>query len=152
MPDAANLPRRSFLEYLLGLGFVGTIVSAVYPMVQFLIPPRVAEAVQSIVVAGKAGELKPNSAKIFQFGSKPGILVCTEGGDYKAFSATCTHLDCTVQYDPQLHIIWCACHNGQYDLNGKNISGPPPRPLDEFVTKIEMGRLYVELPPFKRFA
>ena len=144
MPNAANLPRRSFLEYLLGLGFVGTIVSAVYPMVQFLIPPRVAEAVQSNVVAGKAGELKPNSAKIFQFGSKPGILVCTEGGDYKAFSATCTHLDCTVQYDPQLHIIWCACHNGQYDLNGKNIGGPPPRPLSEYAVHLRDEEIVVE--------
>ncbi len=39
---------------------------------------------------------------------------------------------------------------GHFDIMGKNISGPPPRPLDEFVTKIEDGNLYVQLPAFKR--
>jgi cytochrome b6-f complex iron-sulfur subunit len=144
MPSSSNLPRRGFLEYLLGFGLIGTVVSALYPMIQFLIPPRIAEAVQSNVVAGKTGELKPNSAKIFQFGSKPGILVYTDAGDFKAFSATCTHLDCTVQYDSELHIIWCACHNGQYDLNGKNIGGPPPRPLSEYAVHIRGEEIVVE--------
>jgi cytochrome b6-f complex iron-sulfur subunit len=144
MPSSSNLPRRGFIEYLLGLGFVGTVLSALYPIFQFLVPPRIAEAVQSNVVAGKAGELEANSAKIFQFGSKPGLLVLTENGEYKAFSATCTHLDCTVQYDSQLHIIWCACHNGQYDLNGKNIGGPPPRPLTEFTVHIRGEEIVVE--------
>jgi hypothetical protein len=58
--------------------------------------------------------------------------VRTAAGDLKAFSATCTHLDCTVQYKNDQGILWCACHNGKYDLNGRNISGPPPRPLDSF--------------------
>ena len=50
-------------------------------------------------------------------------------GNYRALSATCTHLGCIVQYRSDLQEIWCACHNGLYDLNGRNISGPPPRPL-----------------------
>lgn len=144
MPEDANIQRRSFIEYLVGIGFVGTILSALYPILQFLVPPQVAEAIQTNVVAGKVGELQPNSAKIFQFGTKPGLLLCTGSGQFKAFSATCTHLDCTVQYDPQIHIIWCACHNGQYDLNGKNIAGPPPRPLDEFKVHIRGDEIVVE--------
>ena len=39
---------------------------------------------------------------------------------------------CTVQYRSDLREVWCACHNGIYDLNGRNVSGPPPRPLDVF--------------------
>ena len=54
------------------------------------------------------------------------------GGAYRALSATCTHLLWTVQYRPDLKEIWCPCHNGIYDLNGRNVSGPPPRPLDVF--------------------
>ena len=53
-------------------------------------------------------------------------------GEFRAFSAVCTHLNCTVQYRNDLEHIWCACHNGHFDLFGKNIAGPPPRPLDTF--------------------
>ena len=52
-------------------------------------------------------------------------------------AATCTHLDCTVQFKSDQSILWCACHNGKYDLNGRNISGPPPRPLDPFRVVIQ---------------
>ena len=69
--------------------------------------------------------------------SKPGILIRTEKGDLKAFSASCTHLDCIVQYQPDKKDIFCACHNGIYDLTGKNVSGPPPRPLEEFTVNVK---------------
>jgi Rieske Fe-S protein len=84
------------------------------------------------VVAAKLNEVPVNTGKIFKFGSKPGIVVRTDSGELKAFSAVCTHLDCIVQYQPETKQIWCACHNGQYNLNGKNVGGPPPRPLEEF--------------------
>jgi Rieske Fe-S protein len=101
-----------------------------------MVPPEVVEAQQNSVLAGKTGEVPINTGKIFKFGSKPGLLVHTQAGDFKAFSASCTHLDCIVQYDPSSKQIICACHNGAYDLTGKNVSGPPPRPLDEFTVKV----------------
>ena len=76
------------------------------------------------------------AGKIFKFGSTPGILIQTAEGEYRALSAICTHLDCTVQFRSDENLIWCACHNGRYDLNGKNISGPPPRPLEEFQVNV----------------
>jgi len=103
-----------------------------YPIIRFIIPPEIPEASTNRVVASKLSELPVNSGKIFRFGDKPGIVVRTADGQFKAFSAICTHLDCTVQYRQDLKHIWCACHNGHYDLNGKNIGGPPPRPLDEY--------------------
>lgn len=99
-------------------------------------PPAIPQAVQNDVVAGKAGELAPNSGKIFRFGNKSGILVRTPEGDYRAFSAVCTHLQCTVQYRQDFKHIWCACHNGHFDLTGRNIAGPPPRPLEEYRVEI----------------
>jgi Rieske Fe-S protein len=77
--------------------------------------------------------VKPNTGVIFRFGSKPGLLVRTQEGEWKAFSAICTHLDCTVQYKSDTSQIWCACHNGMYDLQGNVVSGPPPRPLERLV-------------------
>ena len=64
-------------------------------------------------------------------------------GDVRAFSAVCTHLACTVQYRPDFQHIWCACHNGHYDLQGKNIAGPPPRPLDAYKVDIAGDEVYV---------
>lgn len=131
-----TVSRRKVVNYLLGGGLVATLGSIFFPIINFLIPPRVREAVQSSVVAGKVGELQPNSGKIFRFGSKPGLLVLTEQGKYVAFSAVCTHLQCTVQYRADFKNIWCACHNGHFDLSGKNIAGPPPRPLEAYKVDI----------------
>jgi Rieske Fe-S protein len=50
----------------------------------------------------------------------------------RAFNALCTHIDCTVKYRADKGDIFCACHEGVYDLNGRNISGPPPRPLEVY--------------------
>ena len=108
----ARLSRRRFLDYLLGTSALATLTAIFYPIFRFMVPPEVVEAQQNSVVAGKLGELPMNSGKIFKFGSKPGLLVRTQSGDVKAFSASCTHLDCIVQYDPNSHQIICACHNG----------------------------------------
>jgi len=128
--------RRTVLNYFLGSSIGATISAIVYPVIQFLIPPVVSEAAQSNVVAATANELRPGTAKIFKFGSSPGLLLRTPTGDIRAFSAVCTHLNCTVQYRPDLEHIWCACHDGHYDINGKNISGPPPRPLEQYEVNV----------------
>jgi cytochrome b6-f complex iron-sulfur subunit len=124
--------RRRLIEILLGGGLLASFASFVYPVLRYLVPPPVAELGADQVIAGKIGELKPNSAKIFRFGSRPGLLIRNTDGSYRALSATCTHLGCIVQYRGDLLEIWCACHNGLYDLNGRNISGPPPRPLEVY--------------------
>lgn len=129
--------RRRFLNYLLGTSVVATLGAILYPIFRFMVPPEVVEAQTNSVVAGKVNDIAANSGKIFKFGSKPGIVIKTASGDIKAFSASCTHLDCIVQYDPNQKAITCACHNGKYDLTGKNISGPPPRPLEEFTVNVK---------------
>jgi len=88
------------------------------------------------VSAGKVQDLKPNSGKIVNFGNKPALLVRVNETDFKAFSAVCTHLNCTVQYQESTSQIWCACHNGLYDLMGRVVGGPPPRPLDEYAVMV----------------
>ncbi|MFY9571425.1 MAG: Rieske (2Fe-2S) protein [Blastocatellia bacterium] len=125
--------RRRVLNYLLGTGFGATLIAILYPIIKFITPPQVIEATQNSVTAGKVSELALNSGKIFKFGNKPGILIRSASGELKAFSAVCTHLDCIVQYEPEKRQIWCACHNGQYNLSGQNVGGPPPRPLEEYV-------------------
>lgn len=142
-PPAANAPRRRFVEFVLGGGFLASIASFLYPIARYFVPPPVADLGGDEVVAAKVGELKANGFKIFRFGSHPALLVLTADGQYHALSAVCTHLSCTVQYRPDLHEIWCACHNGLYDLNGRNISGPPPRPLAPFDVRVRGDEIVV---------
>lgn len=142
MPEVETR-RRRFINFLLGTSLGATLIAIIYPIIKFLVPPRVAESAASSVVAGKVSELPPNSGKIFKFGSRPGILIRTPTGEFRAFSAICTHLQCTVQYRPDLRQIWCACHNGHYDLNGRNIAGPPPRPLEKYVVNVRGDEIIV---------
>ena len=128
-----TLDRRRFLDSLLGMGFMSTIVAMAYPVWRYLIPPASGEPATQSVVAAQASQVAPNSGMLFKFGSKPGLLIRTPEGELQAFNAVCTHLDCTVQYKPDTSQIWCACHNGFYDLAGNVVSGPPPRPLDRLV-------------------
>ena len=143
MNTLANPGRRKFLDILLGSGVFATLAAILYPIIRFMIPPQIVESQQNSVTVGKTGELPANSGKIFKFGSKPGIIIKTQTGEIKAFSASCTHLDCIVQYDPNSKQIICACHNGVYDLTGKNIAGPPPRPLDEFTVNLKGDEISV---------
>ncbi|MBI2618602.1 MAG: Rieske (2Fe-2S) protein [Ignavibacteriales bacterium] len=124
--------KRDFLKYLLGGSFVAWVVSIFYPVLAYLKPPKQGEVEVSSVKVGKIEDIQKDSGQIVKFGNKPVILVRKPNGEFRSFSATCTHLDCTVQYRSDMGVIWCACHNGKYDLNGRNIEGPPPRPLEEF--------------------
>ncbi len=133
--------RRKFLEVILGGGALATLGSVLYPIIRFIVPPAAAEADPSqLKLEFSRQDLidEPKKARYFKYGKELGIIFLTGAGQLKAMAATCTHLDCTVQHRPDLGIIWCSCHNGKYDLDGKNISGPPPRPLATYKTK-EVG-------------
>ncbi len=127
-----KITRRQFINYILSGSLLGLAASAAYSILRYITPPEGTETAVSSVVAARKGELVLNSGKIFRFGDKPGILINTAGGELVGFNAVCTHLNCTVQYDPQGRYILCACHNGHFDLTGKVISGPPPRPLEQY--------------------
>lgn len=132
MTPTPTAGRRDVLNWLLGSWLAGVFGSVIYPIARYLVPPEVPEAAPPSVEAGKASDIPPNTGKIVAFGTTPVIVLRTAGGELRAFSATCTHLSCTVQYRADIERIWCACHNGHYDLTGRNIEGPPPRPLDRY--------------------
>lgn len=128
--------RRSMISWLLGGGVAASLGSFFFPVIRFLNPPKITEAAVDEVMAGKVNEMKANTGKVIKFGNKPALLVRVNDTQFKAFSAVCTHLNCTVQYQESTSQIWCACHNGTYDLNGRVVSGPPPKPLDEFAVHV----------------
>jgi len=136
--------RRGFINWFLGTSAGAFLLSVLYPVGRYLIPPPAGESTAGTVTLSiKPDDVKPNTGQIFKFANRPAILIRTPAGELRAFSAVCTHLNCTVQYRPDLSHIWCACHNGHYDLNGKNIAGPPPRPLDTFVVNARGNQIVV---------
>jgi Rieske Fe-S protein len=143
MATLAN-SRRGFVNLLLGSGFGALMVSVLYPVVRYLIPPKSGEpTTANVTMPWKPTEMRANAGRIFRFGSRPGLLIRTPAGELRAFSAICTHLNCTVQYREEKQDIWCACHNGVYDLHGKNVSGPPPRPLEDYQVNVKGDQIVV---------
>lgn len=125
------MDRRKFFQTLTRslVAIWGIVV--LYPIARYLQrpeDPENAEDAAGVVVCG-VNEIGPGQSKSFKFGNHPGLLICDKKGDFHAFDATCTHLGCTTQYQAAEDDILCACHGGKYDLNGKNVAGPPPKPL-----------------------
>ena len=79
-------------------------------------------------------------------------IVREDGNTVQVLSNVCTHLGCRVTWHPDIQHYVSPCHDGHFNLTGQVVSGPPPRPLDEFITKIENGNLFIQLPPKKREA
>ncbi len=148
--DDGACTRRRALNALLASGAVATGASVAYPLGGFLLPPKEAEAATASVVAAdkdgnpfKVSKFPPNSGQSFRMGSRPGLLIRLPDGEFRAFSAKCTHLSCLVTYRPDTKLIWCACHAGAYDLEGRNIAGPPPRPLTPFSANVKGDEIIV---------
>jgi len=146
-PNTENrVSRRRWVTWLLGTSVGATIAAFVYPIVRYLIPPEASEpSLTEFELEVKASDVRPNSGRIVPVGGKPVLLFRTAGGELKALTAKCTHLDCTVQYREARSDIWCACHNGTYDTKGMNVSGPPPRPLKSLEVKVRGEKITLKL-------
>lgn len=136
--------RRRVIDWLLGGTLGGLLIAVFYPVISYLVPPIGSESsVNSVTLDIKPSDLKDNSGQIFKFGNEPGLLLRTPTGEVRAFSAVCTHLGCIVQYEGADQDIWCACHNGHYNLHGLNVSGPPPKPLAEYAVNVRGNQIVV---------
>jgi cytochrome b6-f complex iron-sulfur subunit len=127
--------RRAFLAAAAAAGLCYTAALA-YPIYRYLASPEEmalsATAVTEVTLK-EAQKLPLASVLMFKFGTAPAMLIHHEDGRWVALSAVCSHLGCTVQYEPQADRIHCACHGGVYNAyTGANVSGPPPKPLTLF--------------------
>ncbi|OHB84716.1 MAG: hypothetical protein A2V98_21580 [Planctomycetes bacterium RBG_16_64_12] len=138
--------RRNWLLWSLNTGIAATAAAVFYPVVRFLWPrPATVSGAQEMAAPFRVNQLPNAEGNPFNFGGKPCLVVLSADGakrlargeplrtdDVRAFNAICSHVDCTVQYRPEKGDIFCNCHDGVYDLNGRNVSGPPPRPLEAY--------------------
>ena len=120
-----GVTRRSWVSWFLGTSLGATLLTFFYPVLNYLVPPESSEpSLSEFELDLKAVDVAPASGRIVPIGGKPVLLLKNAAGELSALTATCT-----VQYRADRSDVWCACHNGTYDLKGRNLSGPPPRPL-----------------------
>ena len=158
-----DLSRRDFFKttaVLIG-GFIGAAIGI--PSIAFLLSPAARKAEEgSWIDLGALEKYSLVVPTLFEFtrtqvngwertGMSYGVFVVREAdATVRVFSNICTHLGCRVSWHPDLEHYVSPCHDGHFDVLGKNISGPPPRPLDEYQTKVDGGNLYIMLPAYRR--
>jgi cytochrome b6-f complex iron-sulfur subunit len=132
--------RRNFVRLAVGGAGLCYAAALSYPVYRYLSAPAEQAAVLAKVkdvTLKDAHKLEPGAALMFKFGTRASMLIHHKDGKWVALDAVCTHLGCTVQYDPAANRIHCACHGGTYDpQTGANVSGPPPRPLKQYKLQV----------------
>jgi cytochrome b6-f complex iron-sulfur subunit len=127
--------RRHFLDLLLGASLLGWLVSIAYPIIRYLKPlPQTGPTGPTRLTRDEASKLEQNKFVIVPVSGQR-VLVLQTGDQLHAFGAKCTHEGCTVTFLPGQSVIWCPCHDGRFDLSGRVLSGPPPRPLPQYLAQ-----------------
>jgi cytochrome b6-f complex iron-sulfur subunit len=146
-PPSDGMNRRSVLDLLLGVGVLGFLGSVLFPVLRYLKPLGAQAQNGPVKLDGEElGKLEKEHSVIVRAGPTRIVVFEDPGQRLRALSAKCTHEGCTVQYVPGQSVIWCACHNGRFDLDGRVLAGPPPRPLEKYsCTREADGAVVVQL-------
>jgi menaquinol-cytochrome c reductase iron-sulfur subunit len=155
--------RRDFIKIV--TGFAASVMGAIIglPAIGYLVGPALKKTnVDAWIPAGLLADYPIGSPKFFRFtrskvkgwektvNSYGVFVVRKDENNIMAVSNVCTHLSCLVSWHADLQHYVSPCHDGHFDITGNVLSGPPPRPLDEFATKVEDGKLYIQFPSIKR--
>ena len=156
MPESKDLPEPARRTVLLGAVYAmwGGITAAlgVPAFVYLFFPPRAPEADpwveagdMSALAGGRPVELifRRNRTDGWKLTSQKATAWAVRGpdGQATAFGPQCTHLGCAYHWDDARREFVCPCHNSRFGLDGKVLTGPAPRPLDRYETKIQGGKL-----------
>ncbi|MEE9599154.1 MAG: ubiquinol-cytochrome c reductase iron-sulfur subunit [Anaerolineales bacterium] len=153
-----NLDRRSFVKIV--TTFLGSVMAAIVglPMIQYFISPALNISVSDDWIS--LGPLEKYPLDIptqFAFTisringwekssqSYGAFVLRKTDQDVVVFSDVCTHLSCRVAWDQENEEYFCPCHAAYFDKSGEVISGPPPKPLDQYEIKLEEGQLFIHL-------
>ena len=157
MTESSRAPsgRRDFMKAAI-LGVGGLITAALgLPAVAYVIGPALKQASDLWIRLGAISKVELNSPTLFKttVETETGWIntqeeisayVLTQNGqDFEVMSNICTHLGCRVRWIAEDERFYCPCHNGVFAKDGSVVSGPPPRPLDTFESKVEDGVLFI---------
>jgi cytochrome b6-f complex iron-sulfur subunit len=136
--------RRQFLYTIGGIWALLCALPVLGILFQFITPPADSSAKRERLLVGSTADVEPGGTKVVRFNKEPVILVHMPSGQFRAFSARCTHLGCVVQFQNSAEPHFeCNCHGSQFDIYGKNTIGPASRPLPPFRVNVEGTSVYL---------
>ncbi len=148
--------RRALNALIAGLNGLIAVTLAV-PVVGYLLTPllRKAGAVAWVSVGPVADYLGSGPQRVdFRYTSEAGYtaesvsgfayVVPSEDATPLVLSPVCTHMGCNVEWNGDKRRFLCPCHGGVYTADGRNVAGPPPRPLDRLPARVENGVLMIQ--------
>jgi menaquinol-cytochrome c reductase iron-sulfur subunit len=151
-----KMGRRDFMKAAIA-GIGGVISAAIgLPAIAYIVGPALKQGIDTWIRLGSVSKVELNNPTLFKttIETQTGWInsqeefsayILTENGqDFIAMSNICTHLGCRVRWIPDQEGFYCPCHNGVFAKDGSVVSGPPPRPLDRFESKVEDGILFVK--------
>jgi Rieske Fe-S protein len=155
MPKSNTVTRRDFV--LTVTASVGATIGAVIglPAIAYLISPAIKiRKAEDWISLGPLENFPEGVPTPFSFvrveengwektANSYGGYVVRAGEEVTAFSNVCTHLSCRVTWKDASQDFECPCHDAKFDINGQVVAGPPPRPLDTYLTKIEDGNVFI---------
>ncbi len=103
------------------------------------------KATKPMLVA-RVDEVPIGGSKLFAYPSEhdPAILVRLGENEFAAFSQSCTHLMCPVNYQHEQRQFFCPCHEGFFSAeDGRVLAGPPPRALPRYPVEIRHGEVWI---------
>lgn len=158
-----NVSRRDTLKLAISAiaGFIGAALGL--PAIAYIIGPATKpDDSQNWIRLGSLQKIEPGTPTLFKpkverrngwivDDEELGVFVLTEDRqNFLAMSNICTHLGCRVRWIEDREQFFSPCHSGVFDKFGYVVSGPPPRPLDVFTTKVENGEIFIQLPVIRR--
>ena len=156
MTKSAHLTRNDFVKGVVGI--LGTIMGVVVglPAIGYVLSPALKQSTsEAWIPLGPLDGYQLRIPALFNFThtkingwektiNSYGVYVYRKTeADTIVFSNVCTHLSCRVIFHPEPQQYICPCHDGHFGINGEIISGPQPRPLDTYETKVEEGNLFI---------
>ena len=153
--------RRRFFELVIkaSAGLIG--LSLAVPLLGYLISPALKRRKQQWVDVASAAELPSGVPTQLEYVAtvQDGYLesktqkavwaVKQPNGEVTVFSPMCTHLGCGYHWDGAGQQFKCPCHGSAFDVSGRVVGGPAPRPLDALPSKVDNGRLLIMYKEFK---
>lgn len=154
-PSDGMMTRRQFMKA--AIAAIGSLIAGAVglPAVAYVVGPALKKTADEWVRLGAISKVELGTPTLFKTVIErqtgwitdqqeiSAYVLTGDGQTYAAMSNVCTHLGCRVRWLPEQEKFFCPCHNGVFDKDGSVVSGPPPRALDQFETKVESGVLFI---------
>lgn len=161
-PPEEGVTRARFLGGAIAVlsGAIGAVLGG--SGLGYFVSPALRKTRENWIDVGRASDFKPGAPARVEFVSRSrdawatterrasAWVLTSNGKDFIVYDPRCTHLGCPYRWDEEKKHFVCPCHTAIFAVDGRVVSGPPPRPLDRYQVKVAGERLMVLPAPQKQ--